>query len=149
MTSHGQGSFGLVVHQTPYFQLSFLFLFSFLEPTLTFQSIFQTFSYFLIAAEITFSSTASTVVLFLTHYTVFFQGFDFILEHKGKRKQFYLFFPPTCIFYPRNAFQYISVEAQVLIIFSGTDHSNFPDDVKCVMLDYISHFIICNWIISM
>lgn len=86
------------------------------------------FSSFLIAAKIKFSSIASTFVLFLTHYTVFFQELDFILEYEGKRKQIYLFSPSHMYIYPRNEFQYISVEAWVLIIFPGTDNSNFPDD---------------------
>ena len=123
MTSYGQGSFVLVIHQISYFHQSF-FLFSFLERTLTFQNILL----FSNSTEVTFQAQ-HRVVLFVTHYTVFFQEFDFILEHKGKRKQFYLFFSlPTCIFYPRNEFQYISVKTQVLIIFSGTDNANVPDD---------------------
>lgn len=88
MTSYGQGSFVLVIHQISYFHQSF-FLFSFLERTLTFQNILL----FSNSTEVTFQAQHQELYCSL-HITLYSSRNSILfLNIKERESNFICFFP--------------------------------------------------------
>lgn len=97
MTSCGQGSFGLVIHQISYFHQSF-FLFSFLEPTLTFQNTLLFYN----STEITFQAQHRELCCSL-HITLYSSRNSILfLNIKERESNFICFFPLPHVYFTQE-----------------------------------------------